>query len=124
MQQKEKILALMISRKGNQEWFYAPDFMKPELGELFVGYEASARMTDCAKDYPYMIEAKKVGKYRYIRFKFERIDEIFSIAGPAMVDFLDRTFTKYNVPKDRNRAKPIPADQIKPEEIKPSSLFL
>ena len=105
MEQKEKVLALMISRRGKQEWFYAPDFMKPELGDLFVGYEASARMTDVAKQYPYMIDVKKDGKYRWIRFRFEAIDEIFRIAGPVMVAFLDTMFMRYGVSKAQGEKK-------------------
>ena len=102
--QHDKILALMIARKGQQEWFYAPDFQKPGLPpELFVGYEATARMSELAKLYPMMIESKRDGKYRYIRFRFENIDEIFETSGSEMVDFLDQTFLKYGVHKGRHQ---------------------
>lgn len=93
----------MISRKGIQEWFYAPDFQQSNMGDLFVGYEASARMSELAKMYPSMIGVKKDGKYRYIRFKFENIDEIFDNFDRELVDFLDTAFMKYGVPKERGK---------------------
>jgi len=44
-------------------WWLPQDFMRPELGELFVGYEASARLSELAKLYPEKIESKRQGKY-------------------------------------------------------------
>lgn len=62
----------MIRNKGKQEWFYAPDFQRPNMNpELFVGYEASARISELVKEYPELIEYKREGKYRYIRVRFE-----------------------------------------------------
>lgn len=77
--QIEKIITLMIRRKNVQEWFYAPDFQRPDLTEdTYVGYEASARMSDLMREYPEMVEWKREGKYRYIRFRFENIQNIMS----------------------------------------------
>src|SRR5690348_16395794 len=102
--QKQKVLARMIMMKGKQEWFYAPDFQKPDMPqELYVGYEATARMSDVCKEYPYMVEKKKEGKYRYIRFRFEAIDDIFNMSTPVMADWLDGVFFRHGVPKERTR---------------------
>lgn len=71
MTQHEKILAVMVRNKA-QEWFYAPDFQRPGMhADLFVGYEASARMSELIKDYPELVQYKREGKYRYIRVRYE-----------------------------------------------------
>lgn len=80
--QQEKIVSLMIRRRGQQEWFLPQDFMKPELNHLFVGYEASARLSELAKEYPFIIESRREGKYMARRFRFENYDEIWEKTGP------------------------------------------
>jgi len=48
----------------SKEWWYPHDFMQEHPSHpLFVGYEASARLSELAKYYPEMIESKKEGKY-------------------------------------------------------------
>lgn len=74
--QAEKIILTMIRRYGKQTYFYAYDFMPPRMSmddECFVGYEASARMSELARDYPDLIESGKDGKYRTLRFRFENV---------------------------------------------------
>jgi len=44
-------------------------------GEYFVGYEASARLSELAHDYPEMIETKQDGKYKVRRIKTENVDQ-------------------------------------------------
>lgn len=69
MRQVEKLVAYMKSRP-DKEWFYAPDFQQPNMPpEYFVGYEASARMSDLVRQSPHLVDVKKDGKYRYIRLK-------------------------------------------------------
>lgn len=75
MKQSEKVLALMVFNRGKRIWFYPPDFMKESLGDYFVGYEASARLSELASKYPDMIESEKRGKYVYRRIKWETYDE-------------------------------------------------
>lgn len=73
MTQYEKIVTWMI-RHPNKDWWYAPDFQKPDMpSDLFVGYEASPRMSEMVKKFPHWIDSKKDGKYRYIRFKYENV---------------------------------------------------
>lgn len=61
MTQRQKILTVMSRNVG--KWFLPHDFMKSSLGELFVGYEASARLSELARDYPDMVESERDGKY-------------------------------------------------------------
>lgn len=75
MTQYEKIFSLMVRRHGVQEWFFPYDFMQSTLGDLFVGYEASARISEMCKKYPDLIEWKHEGKYRLIRLKFEQLPD-------------------------------------------------
>lgn len=87
--QIEKIIRVMIRQKG-KEWFYAPDFQRPNMSEdEFVGYEATARMSDLIREYPEIATWKKEGKYRYIRFRFENLREIYnSIKIPKEIKYL------------------------------------
>jgi hypothetical protein len=74
--QHEKIITLMIRKKGDQEWFKADDFMLPAIPKdspLFVGYEAGARLSELHQRFPEIIEVKKEGRYRAVKFRFENI---------------------------------------------------
>lgn len=73
LSQVQRIVAKMVSNPS-KVWWYAYDFMPPRMSfedPLFVGYEATARMSDLLRMYPYMFEAGKDGKYRTLRFKRE-----------------------------------------------------
>jgi hypothetical protein len=72
MKQHEKIMALMLSHP-EKEWWYAPDFQQPDLGQFFVGYEASARISELPKHYPGKFEFERKGKYRYVRLKRDSV---------------------------------------------------
>jgi hypothetical protein len=71
--QHEKILSIMFSDTTGK-WFFPYDFMQPGMGDMFVGYEASARLSELAKEYPYMIESLRDGKYikRRVRLDDDR----------------------------------------------------
>lgn len=62
MTQKQKIITRMI-RGDIGKWWYPQDFMKDGLGSLFVGYEASARLSELAREHPYMVDSRREGKY-------------------------------------------------------------
>jgi hypothetical protein len=84
--QIEKILTLML-RNPNHEWWYAPDFQQPHLtADTWVGYEATARMSDLMRDYPQMVEHKRDGKYRYIKFRFAQVNLI--LANPTVASWV------------------------------------
>lgn len=82
--QVQKILNYMRKRT-DKEWFYAPDFQEPGMpAEYFVGYEASARISDLVRLHPELVEVKKEGKYRFIRLKQSKPKEAPGKAVPWM----------------------------------------
>ncbi len=72
--QHQKILTLMCRHRA-QEWWLPHHFMTNNLGTLFVGYEASARMSELGKSYPEMIQTLPEGKYKKRRIRFESIHQ-------------------------------------------------
>ena len=63
--QHKKILEKMAHdtvQKG-KKWFIASDFVMNEDGSVYVGYEASARLSELARDYSLIIECERQGKY-------------------------------------------------------------
>lgn len=60
--QEQKILAVMLLN-SDREWWKASDFMQPGLGSYFVGYEASARLSELAAQYDW-VETKKDGRFK------------------------------------------------------------
>lgn len=65
--QCETIIQAMLDHP-EKEWWYASDFQK---GQYFVGYEASARMSDVARLYPKMVEVGRDGRFRTLKLKQE-----------------------------------------------------
>lgn len=90
--QQQKILSVMV-RDRTRIWFLPQDFMRSDLGELFVGYEASARLSELGKDYPDMIESRRNGKYVTRRLKIENLQAFYSF----IPDELRAIFDRYNV---------------------------
>lgn len=71
MTQHEKILALMRAYP-DKEWWRASDFQKPDLpGHLFVGYEATARISELSKMSPRVVDVEREGRFRLIRLHRE-----------------------------------------------------
>jgi hypothetical protein len=82
--QVEKVIRLM-ARRHTQEWFNAIDFQKSGLEpDVFVGYEATARISDVMRQFPTLVDVKRDGKYRYI--KLNPIKQI--IADPAIPGYI------------------------------------
>lgn len=67
MKQKEIILEALKARPG--VWFLPQDFMRGP--ENFVGYEASARLSELAKEYPDDIESEREGRQIKRRWKIK-----------------------------------------------------
>ena len=63
--QQEMILRAMFEHPDKKFWS-AKDFMQ---GEYFVGYEASARMSELLKLYPNALISTKDGRYRILSIK-------------------------------------------------------
>ena len=68
LSQCEKILVAMLSNKDKQIWI-ASDFQR---GDYFIGYEASARMSDLVKMYPDLFIVSKVGRFRALEINWEQ----------------------------------------------------
>ena len=74
MRQVDIILKAMLM--GDKKWT-AKDF---QYGDNFVGYEASARMSDLVKMYPELFIVSKVGRFRALEINWEEkelIKELF-----------------------------------------------
>lgn len=75
MKQYNTILKAMFENKDKESW-KATDFMQ---GEYFVGYEASARMSELAKLHSDILIVGKEGRYRTLSVNWEKEKEIFEI---------------------------------------------
>lgn len=69
--QCETIIKAMLDCP-EKEWWYASDFQK---SPYFVGYEASARMSDIAREYPSLVDVSRDGRYRILRIRWENVEE-------------------------------------------------
>ena len=70
--QQEMILRAMFNRPDKKFWS-AKDFMQ---GDYFVGYEASARMSELLKLYPNALTSAKNGRYRILSINWKAKEEI------------------------------------------------
>lgn len=73
--QHQKIVATMC-KNSQKEWWLPQDFMQP--GDFFVGYEASARLSELQSEYPQMFDSVRAGKYMKRRIKFEEGKQWYS----------------------------------------------
>ncbi len=90
--QHQKILTLMIRKQHLQAWFFPYEFMNNDLGELFVGYEASARLSELARNYPDMIEIRRDGRYIKRRIRWETIHEWRPSLGTELTGIFDNEY--------------------------------
>ena len=65
--QRKDILKAMLSNKNKEEWL-ASDF---QSGKYFVGYEASARMSELQKLHPNVFVVGKVKRFRTLKVNWE-----------------------------------------------------
>lgn len=80
LSQYEKILVIMFrlyAQTGSSKFFRASDFQKEMFG-IFVGYEATARMSELVGKYPKAFETRMNGRFREIKFRFEFAKEIYN----------------------------------------------
>jgi len=71
LNQNDVILYAMI-KNPSKEWWYAKDFQN---GEYFVGYEATARMSELANKYPF-IKRGEDGRFRILSLNWNYINQI------------------------------------------------
>lgn len=61
------ILRAMLNNRWKKEWT-AKDFQRPPF---FIGYEASARMSELSKKYPDLLNVGKRGRFRTLSINWE-----------------------------------------------------
>lgn len=67
MTQMDKMLKIMLENKQIKKWS-AKDF---QSGEWFIGYEASARMSDLVRLYPDLFILEREGRFRILRINWK-----------------------------------------------------
>ena len=87
--QKQKILALMC--KQPNKWFYPYEFMKPDLGDLYVGYKAPTRISEMHKYYPYLFNKKTDDKYMQRKLNMDNYSKWY----PALDSELQAVVDEY-----------------------------
>ena len=75
--QCETILKIMLENPS-KEWWSAKDFQK---GRYFIGYEATARMSDLLRMYPDLFYVKKDGRFRTLELNLDNEREILRLLG-------------------------------------------
>lgn len=75
LSQCDVILKAMLENKDKSVWT-AKDF---QSGKYFVGYEASARMSDLIRMYPDLLTTGKDGRFRTLSVNWEKEKEIKEI---------------------------------------------
>lgn len=75
MTQIEKMLKVMLDNQQHKVW-YAKDF---QYGKNFIGYEATARMSDLIRLYPDILIVGKDGRFRTLEIDWEKEQEINDI---------------------------------------------
>lgn len=72
MRQIDKVLKIMLDNPQKKVW-YAKDFQN---GRNFVGYEATARMSDLIRMYPDLLIVEKDGRFRTLELNREKEKEL------------------------------------------------
>lgn len=72
MKQKEKILKIMLNNPQKKVW-YAKDF---QSGDWFIGYEATARMSEIADLYSNIVNVGQDGRFRTLSVNWENEKDI------------------------------------------------
>ena len=77
--QHEKVLVIMFRNykdTGQANWWRASHFQHEHYG-IFIGYEATARMSELYKKYPFMWESRTNERFRELKFRFDQANEIY-----------------------------------------------
>lgn len=66
--QCQKILRIMYLNRGTKKVWYGKDFQHEPY---FIGYEATARMSDLLRMYPEIFIARKDGRFRTLELNLD-----------------------------------------------------
>ena len=83
MTQTNRILKAMLDNPGKKYWT-ASDF---QHGEHFVGYEATARMSELINKHPELIIPGKEGRFRTLSLDWNKEKEIKELKQLFEVDY-------------------------------------
>ncbi len=94
--QKQKILALMCQQPN--KWFFPYEFMQPQLGAMFVGYEAPTRIAEMQAANKAMFETRWEDKYLQRRLNVKQFSEWYELLKPDQKDIVDRFYKVGDLP--------------------------
>ena len=100
MRQYDIILKAMLQE--NKKWI-ASDF---QHGKNFVGYEASARMSELVKMYPDLFIVSKVGRFRALEINWKEKEMINELCKNYEIKPFKKVFNKNSInifKKEKNR---------------------
>ena len=104
--QHQKIVTIMLRHRNIKDWFYPQDFMKQDLPtDLFVGYDAGARVAELGKLYPEMIESVRDGKYMKRRIRFDNFSTFFNTLPEELKAVVRK---EYGAPHEQNALFSLP----------------
>lgn len=95
--QHDIILWAMLNNP-QKEWWSAKDF---QYGEYFVGYEATARMSELVLKYPTLVKRDMDGRFRIIGIFWESQDEVKQQR--ERLEFLINSQEQYIIQLDRGK---------------------
>lgn len=102
MTQHEKIITLMARY---DRWFLISDFQKPNLGGLFVGYKASARINELEKDYPDMFLTRPNGRFVERKLNKDNINDWFYDLSPNLKRIIRQEGLEPNLTPEQDLAR-------------------
>jgi len=76
--QCQKILNFMYENRKNKKVWYGKDFQHEPY---FIGYEATARMSDLLRMYPQIFIVRKDGRYRTLELDLNKEELIKKLLG-------------------------------------------
>lgn len=97
MTQKEKIVALMCRHPN--KWFYPYEFMKPDLGALYVGYKAPTRIAELHNKYLFMFETRNKEQFKQRKLNIEQIDKWYDRLTPQLKQTVDQYLQVGDLPR-------------------------
>lgn len=80
----EKLIGLLIEKRNQKVWFRASDLQFGENPRFYVGYEATARISELVRDIPAMFESRRDGRFLERRVRYEAISEWWNLLPSTM----------------------------------------
>ena len=80
----EKLVGLFIEKRNQKIWFRASDLQGGSNPRFYVGYEATARISELVRDIPAMFENRRDGRFMERRVRYEAINEWWSLLPSTM----------------------------------------